>query len=292
MQIHRNIKHYMRTPNKRTIKLIFLGVLGTLFVMFVTLNILFRPSHDRNWELGQEELPHIICSDNGKFTIENFRNFNWNEDGTSDINYENKFYDINTLDSVDVYISHFDDFEGLAHIFLSFGFQNGEHVAISLETRREVDEEFSPVLGILRQFEIIYVVSSEKDIVGLRTDIRNERVYLYPTRASSKQAQDLFRLISKDVNSVYESPRIYNTLTHNCTNELTRRTEEVSGIDFPLTWKSVLPGIFDEVLYELNIIDNDVPFEEVKKRHFIQNQLVDKNNVTFEQDLRSSVSNK
>ncbi len=282
----------MRILNKRIIKFVFFGVVGLFLIVFIAINILFRPSHDRDWELGQEKLPHILFDDNGKITIENFRNFDWKEDSTSDINYETKFYDIETLDSVDVYISHFDDFEGLAHIFLSFGFQNGEHVAISLETRRETDEDFSPVLGILRQFEIIYVVASEKDIVGLRTDIRYERVYLYPTKASSKQAQDLFSLISKDINSIYEKPRIYNTLTHNCTNELTRRTEEVSGIDFPLTWKSILPGYFDEVLYELNIINTEASFEEVKKQHLIQNESVDRHDNTFEQDLRKSFSNK
>jgi hypothetical protein len=58
--------------------------------------------------------------------------------------YETRTFDLAKLEGVDVFISHFDDFEGLAHIFLSFGFSDGEQVVVSLETRREADEEFSP----------------------------------------------------------------------------------------------------------------------------------------------------
>jgi hypothetical protein len=224
--------------------------------------------------------------DNDILIVENFRNFDWHDDGTPEVRYETREFSLNTLSSVDVFISHFDDFEGLAHIFLSFGFKKGEHLVVSLETRREFGEEFSPILGVLRQFEIIYVVGSEEDIVGLRTDIRNERVYLYPTKATPVQAKKLFAKIMTDVNSVYDKPRIYNTLTHNCTNELTRRVEDISDVRFPLTWKTVFPGYFDEVLFELSIIDTSDAFEVIKAKHLIDNQKVDRYSTTYQSDVR------
>jgi hypothetical protein len=250
------------------------------------LTIIFRPSHDRVWELGQEKLPHIILQDTNTIVIENFRNFDWQEEGVAEPRYETKVFSLSSLTTVDVLISHFDDFEGLAHIFLSFGFDTGEHVVLSMETRREVGEKFSPLLGILRQFEIIYVVGSEEDIVGLRTDVRDERVYLYPTKANKKQTQELFLSLMEDIHAVYEKPKIYNTLTHNCTNELYRRVEDVSDLRFPLTWKSILPGYFDEVLYDMEVIENSESFAVVKEKHLIDNAMVDRHAPDFQNRLR------
>lgn len=262
----------------------------TIGVLNLVLFFLFQPSHDRDWELGHEALPHIIYSaTSSQIVIDNYRNFNWTAVKSADVSYETRAYDLDKITGVDVLISHFDDFEGLAHIFLSFGFNDGEHVVVSLETRRENGETFSPFLGILRQFEIIYVVGSEEDLVGVRTGHRGERVYLYPTKASPEQARELFNRLAIEINDVYQKPRMYNTLTHNCTNELTRPVEAMTDVDFPLTWKTILPGYFDEVLYELELIDVQKEFAEIKKEHLIDNTKVDVTSSTYSADLRSSI---
>lgn len=267
---------------------VFFYVCLAFALFFITLQIIFRPSHGRNWELGQESLPYIQI-DTENVTVSNFRNFDWErEESTTEPRYETRTFSLEKLDSVDVFISHFDPFEGLAHIFISFGF-GGEHMVVSLETRREVGESFSPTLGILRQFEIMYVVGSEEDIVGLRTDVRDERVYLYPTKASKEQARALFLRVVGDINGVFAAPRMYNTLTHNCTNELTRRVEEISNVRFPLTWKTILPGYFDEVLYEVGVIDTTQLFFETKLKHLISNTSANRHTETYSSDLRTSI---
>jgi hypothetical protein len=266
-----------------------LGIfIGIAVCFYLLLFVIFQPSHDRDWILGHEALPRIVDTGaSGGLLIENFRNFVWTGKNTAEIQYETRSIDLDTMTGVDVLISHFSDFEGIAHIFLSFGFSEGERVAVSIETRRETDEDFSPLLGILRQFEIIYVVGSEEDIIGVRTGYRDDRVYLYPTRATPQQARELFALLIEDINEVYEKPRMYNTLTRNCTNELTRPVEVMSDVDFPLTWKTVLPGYFDEILYELGLITNDVPFKEVKAAHLIDNTQIDERSATYSADLRN-----
>jgi hypothetical protein len=262
---------------------------GGLIGIFLVWLFLQQPSHNRDWEIGQEKLPYMFL-DNGVLTIENFRNFYWYNGGDADITYEMRTFDFDKMETVDVFISHFDEFEGLAHIFVSFGFSDGEYVVISLETRRERNEEFSPFWGMLRQFEIIYVVGSERDIVGLRTDVRDERIYLYETIATPERARALFLQLMYDVNAVYETPKIYNTLMRNCTNEITRRVEDISEVDFPLTWKMILPGYFDEVLYDMELIDTQGDFYEVKLRHHINNSAVNRNNPQYSRQLRQSFS--
>jgi hypothetical protein len=252
--------------------------------------VLFRPSHDREWEFGHEALPQIVYSDTSSaITIENFRDFAWSGAKTADASYETRSFDLEQMTGVDVLISHFDEFEGLAHIFLSFGFSGGEQVVVSLETRREFDESFSPLLGMLRQYEIIYVVGSEEDLVGSRTGPRDERVYLYPTQSTAQQARELFTILATEINEVYQQPRMYNTLTRNCTNELTRPVEQMSDVNFPLTWKAVLPGYFDEVLFELGVIAGADTFAELKPLHLIDNAQVDVRSNTYSADLRASI---
>jgi len=268
--------------------LLFLLLLW-LFV-YLVLIFLFQPSHDRVWELGHEALPRIVYSATSSLvTIENFRDFLWTDVAEADVRYVTKTFDLEQIERVDVFISHFDDFEGLAHIFLSFGFSDGEQIVVSLETRRETHETFSPLRGLFRQYEIIYVVGSEADIAGVRTGYRGERVYLYPTVATPAQARALFNALATDINSVYGRPQMYNTLTNNCTNRLTRPIERISDINFPLTWKTVLPGYFDEVLYSLELIDISLPFAEIKQKHLLDNTQLDSSSETYSLDMRQQV---
>lgn len=279
-----------------TLLIIGKGLLWTLLVWVVIYSVLvivFRPSHNRDWELGHEALPYIVYSDSSSLvTIENFRNFAWTDVKAAEARYETRTFNLDLLETVDVFISHFDDFEGLAHIFLSFGFADGEQVVVSLETRREMGEEFSPILGMLRQFEIIYVVGSEADVVGVRTGHRGERVYLYPTVATPEKARELFNTLATKVNDIYAKPRMYNTLTNNCTNELTRPVEQISDIRFPLTWKTVLPGYFDKVLYEMRLIDTTADFPAVKAAHLLDNETLSTQSSTYSSDMRLQIGEK
>ena len=268
-----------------------LGILVLIAVgSYLLLLVLFQPSHNRNWEFGHEQLPLVTyAATSSMITIDNFRNFAWSSVATAEVSYDTRTFDLDQMEGVDVLLSHFDEFEGLAHIFLSFGFSGGEQVVVSIETRREMGEPFSPLLGVLRRYEIIYVVGSEEDLVGVRTGPRDERVYLYPTEATPDQARALFTLLATEINDVQQQPRMYNTLTRNCTNELTRPVELMSDVNFPLTWKSVLPGYFDEVLFDLGIITGAETFADLKPMRLIDNAAVNVESDTYSADLRTSL---
>lgn len=270
------------TWKNSAVLLIFLALGGIVFVFSA------QPSHDRQWELGQEKLPafHVYGD---VLKVENYRDFVWTGELTAEPEYETRQFNLAKLTDLDVFISHFNSFEGLAHIFLSFGFSGGERLVVSLESRREVGETFSPLLGMLRQYEIIYVVGSEEDIVGARTSFRNERVYRYPTVATVDQARALLLGLGEDINSVATQPKFYNTLTHNCTNEITRRVETMSDAQFPLTWKTLLPGYFDEVLYDMNLIQKSGSFAETKAARLINNAVVNPRGGRFIQELRGAI---
>ena len=82
--------------------------------------------------------------------------------------------------------------EGLVgHTFLSFIFDNAPPLSISIETRPEVGEGFDPLASLFKQFELIYVVGDERDLVGVRTNHRQETVYLYRLNTSAEDARRL-----------------------------------------------------------------------------------------------------
>ena len=232
-----------------------------------------HPRHDRDWEVGQEKLP-TFQMDGKHIKVKNFRDFTWHDDGRADIMYRTAEFDLSQLIGMDVVISHFDDFEGMAHIFVSFRFQEGENLAISVETRRENGEKFSPWLGLFRQFEMIYVVGSERDIIGMRTYVRNERVHIYPTVATPQRSEQLLMLLIQDINAIADRPVFYNTVFNNCTNVITRRVEEISDVSFPLTYRMILPGFVDDVLYKMNLIPSDRSFDEIKAYYRVNNDRV------------------
>lgn len=256
-----------------------------ILILLSALVLIKKPSHNRTWELGQEKLAKIEIQ-GSKIKVINFRDFDWKHNNVASINYVQENFDLEKIIGVDVAISHFSGFEGMAHIFIIFRFDDNKNMAVSVETRREKGEFFSPLLGLFREFEIIYVVGSERDIVGLRTDLRKERVYLYPTVISKEEAHKLFFLIAKDINNVYNEPTFYNTLLNNCTNAITRRVEDISDIKFPLTYKTIFPGFMHEVLYKLNLIPADKSFEEIKNYYLIDNGKVNRKSVDYSDQIR------
>lgn len=240
---------------KRIIFGVGIAVFG-LLGLSITLTSFLEPSHQRQWELGQERLPSPRVEGN-LLTVENVRNFTWwrvaGGEG-ADGRYETRIYHLDEIRGVDVFVSHFSSFEGLAHIFLSFTFANSEPLVLSVESRREVGETFSPWQGMLARYELMMVAGTEQDLIGLRSKVREERIYRYPTVATPETAKALLLGLVEDMQTIEKQPRFYHTLSNNCTNFVTRRVTAVTAVDFPLTWRVVFPGYFESVLLKLGLL--------------------------------------
>ena len=160
--------------------------------------------------------------------------------------------------------------DAIAHIMLSFGFEDQDYLCFSIETRKEQGEEYSTLKGFFRQYELIYVVADERDLIRLRTDYRNprEEVYLYRTRMPQKNAQKLFFEYIKTINSLRDKPEFYNTLTTNCTTDVVRHFQSFGGI-MRYNWKILLSGYTPLYAYEIGGLDDTLPFEELRARSYI-----------------------
>ena len=235
--------------------------------IFAVLVILFRripASNDRDWQPDVAVTPHATV--NGELvTIHGVRNFAYRTETDFDARWEDRTYDLGKLDSVDILAVYWTG-KAVAHIMVSFGFQDQDYLAVSIETRKEKGESYSTLDGFFRQYELYYVVADERDVIGVRTTYRQpqEDVYVYRLRAPQRNIRRSFLDYIQKINDMRVHPRFYNTLTTNCTTTILTHTR-INPESPPLSWKILLSGYVPEYLYQLGRIDTAKPFADLKK---------------------------
>ncbi|HEX7155035.1 MAG TPA: DUF4105 domain-containing protein [Thermoanaerobaculia bacterium] len=243
------------------------AVLAALIAGVLLLQLLVRPSNDRQWTVDNARIPRAEF--NGPLvTVRNVRNFSYASTTQFTPAWDDRTYDLRKLDSVWFLVEPFGEWDGPAHTFVSFGFGD-EFVGISVEIRKEQGESFSPWRGLVRQYELAYVVGDERDLVKLRSNYRKDDVYLYPVRTTPERMRKMFVDMLTRANAVAEKPEFYNTLTNTCTTNIVRHANQVVPERVPWSTAILLPGKSDRFAYELGLIDTDVPPEELRKKYRI-----------------------
>ena len=228
-----------------------------------------EPSNDRDWQLESARLAYATI-DGERITLHNIRNFEYRTETDFTPAYYDKTFDLRSLDSVDVVTSYWMG-PAIAHVFLTFGFGGKDHVAISIEARKERGEGYSSVRGFFRQYELHYVVADERDAIGVRTNYRRdppEQVYLYRLRGTPEAARRVFLDYVAEINRLKEQPEFYNTLTTNCTSNIWLHSR-VNPDHLPYSWKLLASGHVPELLYEHGKLDTRLPFAELQRRSLI-----------------------
>jgi hypothetical protein len=228
-----------------------------------------RPSNDREWkpDVAQTAWADI---DGDQITIHNFRNCDYLTETDYTPHWEKKTVNLSQLRGVDVFITYWGS-PWIAHPIVSFDFGDQGYVAMSVETRKEVGEDYSAIRGFFRYYELIYTIADERDVVRLRTNYRKgEEVYLYHTRTAPEQAQTIFFDYLRRANTMRDHPEWYNALTNNCTtNVASHVAQSRAGESVRWDWRILLNGKGDEMMYERGDLAGDLPFAELKQNAYI-----------------------
>lgn len=249
-----------------------LAIIGLSIALSYTLFVIvLQPSNDRDWSVDQAILPEASF-DGNLVTIKNIRNFTYQSTTDYTPGYYDKTFDLEKLSSVDYIVEPFSTGGNLAHTFLSFGFEDGEYASISVEIRKEKGESFSPLKGLLRQYELMYVIADERDVVKLRSNHRKDKVYVYPIKASKEGMRDLFVDMLARAEKLRAEPEFYNTLTNTCTTNIVRHVRTVTDARIPLNLTILVPGQSDHFAYDLGLIDTDLSFAEARERFLINDR--------------------
>ena len=234
------------------------------FALVLAWWLTLKPSNDRAWQpdVAQTAWAEI---DGDHVTIHNVRNCDYRTEGDYTPHWETRAYDLAQIRGMDIFLTYWGS-PWIAHPIVSFQFGDNDYIAMSIETRKEVGEQYSAIRGFFRYYELIYTVSDERDVVRLRTNYRKgEETYLFHTRATPEHARATFLNYLKKINRIRNRPEWYNALTNNCTTNIATLAGEPQ-----LDWRVLLNGRADQMLFERgDLATGNLPFAQFKQQAHI-----------------------
>jgi hypothetical protein len=241
-----------------------LGIWGLALVLILVWWSTIRPSNDRDWQPDVAQLPSAELQGD-KLTVHNIRNADYRSETDFTVRYEDRAYDLSKLRGLDLFMIYWGS-PTIAHTIMSWQFEGSRPLAVSIETRKKKGQQYSAIEGFFKQYEIIYVVADERDVVRLRTNYRGEEVYLYRLKTPLPQARALLLDYVRSMNELADQPQFYNALTDNCTTSIRRHVTHVNPNAPPFDWRFIANGYGDELMYERGNVDTKMPFAELRAR--------------------------
>jgi hypothetical protein len=243
---------------------------AALFAGVVVWWITIQPSNDRRWQPEVAVTPRAFI-DGDVVHLTDVRDFDYRSVDDFTVHYEQREVQLSHLTGIDFYVSHWSN--GLmgrliGHTFLSFDFDNAPPLCISIEVRPVVGQGYDPVASLFKQYELIYVVGDEDDLVRVRTNYRKEAVYLYHLNTSARNARRLFLIYLKRINELADHPEFYNLLSNNCTLNIMRYANaagRTGGFDI----RHLLNGLIDNYLYYSGRMDTTLPYTKLRQLSLI-----------------------
>jgi hypothetical protein len=246
---------------------IYSAAVGAFLVWWASIS----PTNDRQW--APDVARSMTATIEGDWVVvNNVRNFTWRSDVDFDQRWEQRTYSLSHLTNVDLIMSYWMG-ETIAHTIISFGFDNNERLAFSIETRKESDESYSSIAGFFKQYELAIVAADERDVVRVRSNVRGEDVRIYRLRMTPGDAQRLLREYLEEANELAAGPRFYNTLTSNCTT-LVFDMVRVIHPGLPLDARVILAGYLPNYAYAVGATDSRMPFEKLRELSRIHDKAV------------------
>ena len=244
---------------KPRMRLVFAGLFLAVCAWWATI----LPSHDRDWRRDVAVMPHAVV-DGDRVHITGVRDFDYRSRSDFTPRYREREVSLSHLTGVDFYVSFW--MEGpIGHTFLSFTFDNAPPLSVSIETRPEANERYSPLASMFKQYELIYIVGEERDLVRLRTNYRDEALFLYHLAVSPEAARRLFLVYVERINELYGQAEWYHLLSNSCTINIVRYAN-VAGRTGGLDIRHVFNGLIDRYFYNTGLVNTSLGFEELRRR--------------------------
>ncbi|PIR73525.1 MAG: hypothetical protein COU40_02180 [Candidatus Moranbacteria bacterium CG10_big_fil_rev_8_21_14_0_10_35_21] len=229
----------------------------------------------------QEQLAVISTAEfNGDLVmVKNVRNFRYYPT-EADIHpaYYDKTYDLTQIKKVWYVTEPFNENTVAAHTFVSFEFNNGDFLSISIEARKTKGQKYSTWKGMLHSYPLVYIAADERDVVLMRANMRKDKVYVYPAKLEKPEnARLLFVDMLQRMNELTTiDPTWYNTLFANCTSSIADHVNKLTpGRISIFSWQLWLTASADELALQRGLLDTNLPIEQARERFSI-NELSEK----------------
>lgn len=253
--------------NRQHIRAFFISLLA-----FVIVALWFSSIQPQAGGVYPPELTLPRVDFNGdQVTIHNVRNCVYRTATDFDVRYENRTYYLKDLRTLDVLVNYW-GMEAIAHTFLSFGFSDGQYLAVSVEIRPKVGKAYDMLQGFFKQYQLIYIWADERDLIRLRTNFKKENVYLYRTTMPPEAVRKMFLSMLHSTEDIAHKPQFYDTLTHSCTNTLGNHLIAAKIAEIPFWKRRILTGTVDFRLYKGGAFGTSVSFPELRRQAHIDSR--------------------
>lgn len=264
------------------------GLLATALVFSLALArfLSLKPPQHADWQPNVASLASASLAGN-LLTVHNVRNFEYRSKADYTPCWETRVYDLSELVGLDMFFSHWSS-PAIAHTIVSWAFSDGQHLAISIETRNRVGQRYSTLAGFFRRFPIYYVVADERDVIRLRTNYRREQVWLYRLTTPEGVPRSLLLEYVDRINRLADKPAWYNALTDNCTTTIRTHVHHLSPGRYPWSWRLILNGYLPRLLYQQARLDRSLPFDTLREASSINARAEAANYRDFCRAIRSN----
>lgn len=250
---------------------------------------LFLPAPAQGDWLPECSIAPEVAVVGDQVTVRSVRDFDWRSETEFDARWEDRTYDVSKLRTADFFLSFWGP-KLICHTFVSFGFERPdrtiEHVAVSIEVRKRLGQDYSAVGGMFRQFPLIYIWADEADIVRVRTNFRGEHVYRYRLRMAPERMREVFLRYATVTEHLRQDPRWYNAATSSCGVDILRTAWGHRVPWFP-SFKQMFNGLWEQEAYDEGALDNRVPFDELRARAEITQEAKAATRADFSKAIRA-----
>jgi len=216
------------------------------------------PRNDRDWYPYLSRTTQVEM-DEQRFSVTPVSDWRYAPSGPTAETYTQASYAFDDLRNVWFVLEPQPGSKLAAHTLLLFEFSNDRLLGLTIEARREVGEEYSALRGVGRAFELSYVWASARDLLVRRAVMLDHQVFVYPLAIQDDRQRLLLRRVLERTAELETTPRYYNTLFSNCTNELAK------AADLDWHYAFILTGASDNHLFRQGVIPGD-SFEAAEAR--------------------------
>jgi hypothetical protein len=221
-----------------------------------------RPEANAAWAPDVARQVTGIIAGNS-LTLTDVREFEWRSNSDFTERWTTRNFDVSKVKTVDLFMSYWAG-PKIAHVIFSFGFEGGEHLAWSIEVRHKASGGFSPLADLFKNDPLVIVAADERDVVGVRSNVRGEDVQIYRLRASPEQARKLLLEYVAEANALAQAPQFYNSITTNCTTTVAKLMR-VAGDKVPFDWRLIVNGYLPDYAYDREAIDTSMPLARLRE---------------------------
>lgn len=244
---------------------ISIGVAISIFLSWALVRHLrLRPSNERFWVNDNARIATAEF-DGEKVTIRNVRDFEWRSTKDFDERWIDVTMSLDKMAKIWFVLEYFEPSKKqMAHTIMVFEDDDGQRIACSIEVRREKGERYHPIKGLFRQYELIYVWATERDVIGVRTRCRKKSVtHLFEAVVLGPgNERRMLESYLRRSNKLSIEPEWYNTITNTCTTNIVAHVNEVYPGRVPWGVSILLPGLSPRLLSRNNLVKMTGTLEE------------------------------